>query len=206
MATDLTLAAVNAAIVRFGNYRVKRAQQLAAASGRGGLDGALLIAFGLRETGLQNIEGGAKWDGIRQRWVKQDDPTEMDVGWTQISRKYHADALAQMPGVRAGSWEPVIRGKSANDGGFCPRFEEATVYTIAELGGSIDYAIAQKVPNGQRTRFAIAAHNAGRGGAMAGFKAGDMDLKTAGGDYSGWVLRHQKIVQDWLADHPGWQA
>jgi hypothetical protein len=42
--------------------------------------------------------------------------------------------------------------------------------------------------DGSRTRFALAAYNAGIGGATAGLHEGDIDAHTAGGDYSADVI------------------
>jgi hypothetical protein len=174
---DLPYNVVAGLIGEFGNYRTEAAQKAARLAEVPGVDGALLIAFGLRETGLRNIEGGAKL--VDGRWVKQDDPKLMDVGWTQISRHWHAKELATMPGVAAGTWAPHVAGKTANDKGFCPRFKEATDHTVRELADAVQFATDKKVPT--------AAH-------------------TAGGDYSAWVLRHRLLVLDFFKAHPGWVA
>ena len=51
----------------------------------------------------------------------------------------------------------------------------------------------------------MAAYNAGMGGALNGWRAGDVDRFTTGGDYSAWVLRHRLAVQHWLDAHPRWK-
>lgn len=195
---------VGALLKRLGNYRVKRAQEAALDGPSDGISGALLLAFGLRETNLQNIEGGAKL--VDGKWVPEDDPGRMDVGWTQISRKYHIDSLRRMPGVKNGTWAPVVSGKTAADAGFVPRFEEAMQYTISELREAQAYGEDHRVHPEHLVRYSIAAHNAGKGGALKGYQEGNVDKYTANGDYSDWVLTTRFQVNHWLAQHPGWRV
>lgn len=197
-----TLEEAATALARLGNYRVLRAQQVANAGDPDGISGALLLAFGMRETWLRNIEGGAKL--VDGRWVPETDPSRMDVGWTQISRRYHRDALDLMPGVKTGTWGPVVPMKTAAEAGFVPRFEEALQFTLRELHESIAFAEDHGVAEADRIPFAGAAHNAGQGGALQGYRAGDVDKFTAGGDYSAWVLAARKVINRWLGTHPNW--
>lgn len=199
---QMTASAVGVALTRLGNYRVKHAGELGA---HYGVPQEVLLALGLRETSLKNIEGGAKWDDARGMWVKQTDPKLMDVGIFQISRHYHAGELAKMPGVRVGTWSPIVKGKTANDGGFVPRYEESSVFTCKEFVTTMGYAARNGVPSAQRLRFAVAAHNTGSGGALAGWRKGNVDLSTAGGDYSAWVLLHSVKIKSWLDAHPNWK-
>lgn len=53
--------------------------------------------------------------------------------------------------------------------------------------------------------FAVAAHNAGIGGALQGHAIGGLDRLTAGRDCSAWVTRHRFVGQHWLHAHPAWQ-
>ncbi len=192
------------ALTRLGRYRVRRAQTVALEGEPDGISGALLLALGLRETGLRNIEGGAKLqDG---RWVPETDPARRDVGWVQISRRYHRDALARMPGVSAGTWGPVREGVSAAVGGYCPRFEDSLRYTLGEMHESIAYADDNELPENDWVRFAVVAHNAGVVGALSGYGAGQVDKNTAGGDYSQWVVEHRTRINAWLHGHPGWRV
>lgn len=199
----LTDAQVGQFLGELGNYRVKRAQEAALDGPSDGISGALLLAIGLKETHLKNIEGGAKKDAAGN-WVAQDDPTKMDVGWLQISRIYHPLNLSAMPGVKAGTWSPPISGRTANDGGFAPRFEDSLQFTIAELRDAQDYGRAHGVADADLVRFAVAAHNAGLGGALSGYRAGNVDKNTALGDYSEWILATRTQVNHWLSDHPNW--
>jgi len=197
-------ADVSRSLTRLGNYRVLRAQRVANLGEPDGISGALLLAFGMRETWLRNIEGGAKLvDGA---WVAETDPMRMDVGWAQISRRYHLDALKLMPGVVGGTWGPVVPGKTGADPGYVPRFEEALQFVIRELHENVAYAADHGVPADGRIRFAIAAHNAGQGGALSGVKVGNVDTYTMGGDYSAWVLAARTGINHWLAQHDGWRV
>ncbi len=197
---------VDRALARLGNYRVRRAQIVANAGAPDGISGALLLALGLRETNGINEQGGAKWDATKNRWVAQDDPTKMDVGIFQISRIHHGPALAKMLGVRDGTWGPVITGSTPNDNGYVPRFEESLQFTLREMHESMGYASSKGVPDEELARFAVAAHNAGAGGALSGYRDGDVDKYTAMGDYSAWVLETRTIVNKWLAAHPNWRV
>jgi hypothetical protein len=199
----LTDTQVGKFLADLGNYRVKRAQQAALLGPSDGISGALLLAIGLKETHLKNIEGGAKKDATG-KWVPEDDPTRMDVGWLQISRRFHPLNLAAMAGVRAGTWTPTVAGKTANDGGFCPLFEDSLQFTLSELRDAQDYGRAHGVKDADLVAFAIASHNAGLGGALKGYREGDVDKYTALGDYSSWILSTRTQVNRWLANHPNW--
>jgi hypothetical protein len=201
--TLATAEQVGDALSRLGHYRVVRAQEQAALDQADGIDGAHILALGLRETWGRNIEGGAKLEA--GRWVLETDPARMDVGWLQISRRYHPQALAKMPGVAVKTWGPVIEGRTANDGGYVPRFTDALRFTVDELGASMAYGRTHGVDGADLARFAVAAHNAGAGGALRGYQAGDVDRNTAGGDYSRWVMDAYRHVVAWLRRHPNWR-
>jgi hypothetical protein len=191
---------------RLGNYRVKRVGEvLEELKKPTRITQAIQLALGLRETGLLNIEGGAIYDSRLKKWVKQPNPMLRDVGPFQISRHWHLTALRKMPGVKEGSWGPVVNGKTAGDAGFCPRWEESCDFAAETLVGNENYADDLAVAKTQQVQFAIAAWNAGRGGAKEGWRAGNLDKYTTMGDYSEWVLHHAKIVSQWLADHPNWK-
>lgn len=195
-----TQSDVTFALKRLGEYRCMRAQEVMETS-QNLLKGSHALALGLRETWGQNIEGGAKQ--VNGNWVKEDDPKRMDVGWLQISRRYHPTALAKMPGVKVGTWAPVVSGKTANDGGYVPRFTDGLRFTVEELMSSIQYGSTNGVPEDKLIQYAIAAHNAGRGGALSGVKEGNVDKYTAGGDYSSWVLQARTLVVNFL-NRSGW--
>lgn len=199
----MTAQQVGDALARLGNYRVVAAQVAAGEGPPDGIGGHHLLALGLRETGLRNIEGGAKWDG--SKWVAQDDPTLMDVGCFQISRHHHSAWCEAQPGCPVGSWSAVT-DRSAYDRGYVPRFTPALSFTLSRMKDARQLA-ATTLGLGEQAsvRFAIAAHNAGTGGATKGQREGNVDRYTAGGDYSAWVLEHAKLVKAWLEAHPNWQ-
>ncbi|MEJ7824928.1 MAG: hypothetical protein WKF48_05840 [Solirubrobacteraceae bacterium] len=201
---EFTDTQVAAALKQLGRYRVVRAQVVAHEGEPDGISGSLLLALGLRETGLRNIEGGAKL--VDGRWRPEDDPARKDVGVFQISRRYHSLALGRMPGVLAGTWGPVVDAKSAASDGHCPRYEESLRYTLAEIHEALAYGADRGVSGPDLPRFAVAAHNAGVGGAIDGYRAGDVDKTTTGGDYSAWTLRHRAKINAWLVAHPNWRA
>lgn len=47
----------------------------------------------------------------------------------------------------------------------------------------------------------MAAYNAGPGGALSGFQAGDFDLNTTHGDYASDVLERKRVVGRFLKRH-----
>jgi hypothetical protein len=198
-----------------GNYRVKRTQKVAAEGPEDGISGSLLLALTLRETWGRNIEGGAKpnpdpEDAKRHPWVALDpnDPDDvhrMDVGAFQINRGFHKEQLQKMLAVRVGTWAPVVAGKTPYDGGYAPRFEDQLQFTIKELRDALAYARSNGVKPEDRAPFAIAAHNAGKGGALKGYREGDVDKYTALGNYSADILAKRTEVNHWLNEHPNWK-
>jgi hypothetical protein len=200
---DFTQTQVANALANLGNYRVKRVQEVASQGWNDGISGSTLLALGLRETALTNIQGGLIKDADG-KWIPQPDPNKMDVGVFQISRIFHMVALKAMPGVKNGTWGPVVEGKTAGDGGFVPRFEESLQYTVQGLRDAQAYAEDHGVKAADLPRFSVAAHNAGWGGALRGYREGNVDKYTTGGDYSGWVFRHRTLINQWLKAHPNW--
>lgn len=184
--------------------RVHKVVDMCAERGRIKITPQLTLALGLRETWLRNILGGAQL--VDGRWVPETDPTLMDAGFLQISKKWHADELKQMEAVRSGTWQPVIDGANAFQAGMVPTFRIAVPFVLDELAASLDYAREHGVPDAERQRFAVAAHNAGKGGALDGWRRGDVDRFTASGDYSAWVLDAAGKVKVFLDAHPSWMA
>lgn len=196
---------VDAAIQHFGRYRTRRCQELANEGPPDGISGAHLIAMGLRETGLKNVRGGVIRDSTGM-WIKQPDYRQQDVGWVQISQKYHEEALSRMVGVAEGTWSPVLSGKTAASPKCCPRFTDSLRYTLDEMHESQQFADDFSVPDNMLAQFAVAAHNAGAGGALSGYRKGNMDLYTTGGDYSVWVYAHVKKVRDFFKRNPKYKV
>jgi hypothetical protein len=213
----LTPEQVNDAIVAFSTgpdgkvttYRVLAAQDVATTY-NDGIGGHHFLALGLRETGLRNIEGGAKWDEYRKAWVAETDPMKMDVGWCQISRRWHLAALAAMPGVKAGTWKPVVEGKWADDAGYVPRFTDALRFCDRVLRTNRIRALEQDVPRADALQVAINGYNRGIDGAIRAYHEarrshGNIDAGTAGNDYGSSVLAHAKLVKAWIDEHENWK-
>jgi hypothetical protein len=202
---------ISKSLSTLGNYRVERTQYVAAQGPADGISGSLLLALTLRETWGRNIEGGAKWDEAQGKWValdpnNPDDAHRMDVGAFQINRGFHKDQLQKMPAVKVGTWTPVVPGKTPYDPGFVPRFEEQLQFAIKELRDAVSYARTNDVKGEDRVRFAIAAHNAGKAGALKGYREGDVDKYTAFGNYSADILAKRTEVNHWLNEHPHWKV
>lgn len=162
-----------------------------------------MLALGLRETGLQNVNGGAIL--LNGEWVLPD-PQHRDDGVFQISRDHHPLFLKRMVAVEEGTWGPVIDGFTAYSAGYCPRFEDSLQFTVTMMHEAQAYADDHGVPQLELGRFAVAAHNAGVWGAIKGWREGDVDKYTTYGDYSEWVMFHRTAINLWLKDHPGWRV
>ena len=201
-----TESEVAAAFKRAGQYRIQRAYELAGVGAPDGISGSLILALGLRETGLRNIEGGAKWDPVRNRWVGlgPEDAHIMDVGALQIARRWNPAVLKALPAVKVGTWAPVVPGKTPYDLGYAPRWTDSLRVAIRELQEGADFARDNGITGDDAIRFAVAAYNAGQGGALSGYRAGNVDKYTAMGDYSAWVLATRTVVNHWLGKHPNW--
>lgn len=198
-----TAAQVDQSLKNAGHYRVVQAQRVAREGDPDGISGALLLALGIRETGLRNIQGGAKQEGGRWVALGPGDAHLMDVGALQISRRYHPELLRKLPAVKAGTWGPVTPGVTPMTYGYVPQWTPALRFTIDEMHEALAYAHDKGVSD--PVRFAVAAHNAGIGGALNGYRAGDVDKYTAHGDYSRWVLATRTAVNAWLGKHPNWK-
>lgn len=189
---------IGTSLAHLGNYRVLKTQEVAREGGPDNIYGVHLLALGLRETGLRNINGGGTF--VNGTWA----PAKTDRGCFQISQKYHSAFLKSVPGCKEGSWWPTD-GKTALDEGYCPRFSDAVRYANRTLQLGIEFSHDNHVRSEDRVRFAIAAYNAGLGGALNGYKQGNVDKYTTGGDYSKWVLEKVPEMRTWLNEHPNWK-
>lgn len=182
--------------------RTQKLQEFLEHTGRKKLSTALIMSLGLRETWLQNILGGARL--VNGVWLPEADPTLQDAGIFQISKRWHKESLLEMEAVKAGTWGPPVDGATAYSPGHVPSFRVAMTFVVYELMNALDYAREHGVPEASRRRFAVAAHNCGLSGALSGFRAGNVDKYTAGGDYSAWVLDAESKVQRFFDEHPRW--
>lgn len=185
---DFTQGQVDNTLKMLGNYRVRMAQEVALEGPPDAFSGALLLALGLRESRLQNINNEA----------------DTDHGCFQISELFHSSWLMSQPGCPEGTWS-AVPSHSAVEDNYVPRYTPACQYALQILQDNYAYAVVKGVASDQLLRFAIAAYNAGPGGAMRGYREGDVDKYTTGADYSAWVLRHRTKVNNFLVDHPNWK-
>ncbi len=179
---------IHAELRRLGHGRVIRTQEIAGEGNPDGISGALILALGSRESGMQNILN----------------PAGTDRGWLQVSDKYHRDWLESVPGCPSGSWSPA-KGKTAASPGHAPRHADAARYAIRLLKDARAFAREHNVEPSLQVQFAITAYNAGAGGAIRGYREGDLDKYTTGGEYGENVLERKTAVVRWLNDHPNWK-
>lgn len=183
-----TARVIDESMKNLGNFRVLQAQAIALEGDPDQISGALLLAMTTRESMGQNINNEA----------------QTDKGCYQFTERYHGDWLKKEPGCPEGTWRPV-EGHSAFEDRFCPRFTPATIRVVEVLRYNRQQAFALNVEPENVVPFAVAAFNAGVGGATEGWRAGDPDMKTTGGDYSKWVLGARSLVNSWLNRHPRWK-
>lgn len=168
------------------------------------------MALGLRETGLQNICGGAAL--VDGKW----EPVYTDRGWLQITDTIDANAkwLESIPGCPNGqgdrsNWEPDMRGFRAGKTNaltpmHSPTLSAALTYTLRQIAVEREQAYQTNVEHPDVLRFVIAAHNAGFHGALAGYEAGNVDAHTTLGNYSAWVLANAPAIAEWIRARPNW--
>jgi hypothetical protein len=106
-------------------------------------------------------------------------------GLFQIDDRSHAAFLARHGAAGPGGKPPVAA---------------AARYAADLLRWNLDYGARNGVPPAQRLKFALSAYNAGAGGALAGFREGDSDRRTTGGNYGREVLRRHAIFLELLGD------
>jgi len=163
---NVTESQLTAQLDAFGEHRVEIVTELAHDGEPDGIGPALLLAMGSREAFLRNIVGDAGHGR----------------GWLRIDDRFHRDFLSSHRGCVSGSW--TATKPSALPRGLVPSLTAATRYAIELLHDNMRFASNNGVPESQVLRFAIAAYNAGPGGALTGRRAGNVDQETAGNDYS----------------------
>ncbi len=95
-----------------------------------------------------------------------------------------------------------LRQQGANRPGGKPAVPAAAKYAAGLVRFNFDFGVKNGVPERDRLKFALSAYNAGAGGALEGFKAGDSDRRTTGGDYGKAVLGRFAIYQSLLGVAP----
>ena len=179
----ITDAQLEAQLDRFGPERIRIVAELVHQGPPDGIGTALVLAMGSRETNIANIVA----DGGHGR------------GWLQIDDRFHATWLQAHAGCKDGTWNAKFA--SALPAGRVPTLTASTLKAIELLHGNVAFATSRKVPSGERTRFAIAAYNCGAGNAIKGFAEGNVDARTAHGDYAADVLSRRDAVADYLKRH-----
>jgi hypothetical protein len=179
----ITTAQLEDQLDRFGPERIRIVAELVHQGPPDGIGTALVLALGSRETNIANIVG----DGGHGR------------GWLQIDDRFHAPWLQAHAGCKSGTWSAKFA--SALPVGRVPTLTASTLKAIELLHGNVAFATAHNVPSAQRMRFAVAAYNAGAGGAISGLGGGNVDANTAHGDYSADVLSRRDAVADYLKRH-----
>jgi len=167
---NITEAQLAGQLRAFGNRRLDMVFDLAHGGEDDGIGAALLLAIASRETNMRNIAG----------------ENGHGRGWLQLDDRLHLAFLATHRGCDSGSFTPAH--PSAAPKGRCPTLTAGTIYAIGLLRANLRFARANGVAEATALRFAVAAWDAGRGGALAGFREGDVDGRTTGRDYSRDVL------------------
>jgi hypothetical protein len=181
-----TQAEVIAHLRHFGKARWDAVREVAHEGENDGIGISLLVAIGLRETWMNNIEG----DGGHGK------------GWLQVDNRAFPAWLKSHAGCKSGSWS-FAKGHHAYESGYVPGLTAGTHLAITLLRGNIAGARRARVPAGSRIRVAVAGYNCGLGNALAAYKGGSVDARTTGRDYSHWVLTVQEMVTH-AAKDLGW--
>jgi hypothetical protein len=176
----LTRQQLEAQLSAFGDHRIEIVAELTQEVPPTRLDGALILAMGSRETDLRNIAG----DQGHGRGV------------LQIDDRFHQLWLSDHRGCASGSF--TASSPSALPPGRVPTLTAAVLFVTEMLRANMQFGLTRGVPATQAVRFAVAAYNAGPGGALEGFRAGDVDARTAHHDYSADVLERRKVVVRFL--------
>lgn len=108
-------------------------------------------------------------------------------GVFQIDDRSHADWLA---------------AHGAGGPGGVPPVAEAAGYAARLLAGGLEYGRAHGVAESDLLKFALSAYNAGSGGALGGYREGDSDRATTGGDYGADVLARLEFLHGRLTGAP----
>lgn len=96
------------------------------------------------------------------------------------------------------SHERFLAAQNAGRAGGKPPIKAAARYAAALVKGNLDYGSRKGIRGSDLLKFALSAYNAGPGGAIEGYRAGDSDKKTTGGDYGRAVLGRLDIFDDLL--------
>jgi hypothetical protein len=90
-------------------------------------------------------------------------------------------------------------GIGASGPGAIPPLEEAARYVAGVLAASIAFGRASGIPESDLLRFGLSAYAAGTVAALEGYRLGNPDVSTPGGDYAQDVLERLAAVNRWLS-------
>jgi hypothetical protein len=142
------------------------------------VDVALLEAVSSRESNMRNITG----DGGHGRGTFQQDD------------RFQEAFLRACRGCRSGSSVPIYA--SAWPKGRVPTVSAGARRAVAIIEHNVSEAKRLGIPDGHRTHFALAAYNAGVGGALVGWRdRHDPDANTAGHDYGRDVMERAELLR-----------
>ena len=151
---------------------------------------ALLLAIASRETWMTNICGDPMT------------PYGHGKGMWQIDNRSHLGWLESVPGVRSGTFGPVVPNTHAADVGMVPTLADGVSQAILILEGNWNGAVASGVPAQELARVMVSAYNAGLGGALSGYhQTGNPDAYTTGGNYAEDVFQRETLVHAYLKAH-----
>jgi hypothetical protein len=140
---------------------VEDALEIAREGAPDAISGSLVIAVGLRESGLRNVLG----DKGRAR------------GSHQFLDTYHAEFLRSVSGCKAAPtiaahrlscWMPVANVTALRPG-FCPTWQASCSYCVRVLNALYNQAVSDGVPEKDRLQVALAAYNVGYTRALTGY-------------------------------------
>jgi hypothetical protein len=183
----MTPPPVNDRLHKFGAYRIEQTVQACEELPHSHVTPQLLLALFDRETLLQNIIGAG------------DD----DTGVAQLNRKVWHDLLKSSKGCPSGTWVPDSKHTAA-DRGYCPQFKVSLRTAQYILIAHISDAGQNNIPWPDRLYVAVAAYNAGMGGAFRGWEEGHIDKYTAAPrhDYSKDVIDTRRPqIESWLREN-----
>lgn len=172
----------------FGEANLKEASALCGKDAWNSL--SLMLAIASRESDIANIDG---------------DPESIyghGKGAWQIDIRSWFSFLSVMPGVRSGTWGPVVEGTSAAENGMVPTLQAGLKQALAIIDGNYREALTLSADPAVALKIAVAAYNAGMGGATEGFRSsGNPDRYTTGGNYATDVFQRQPVVEAWIVAH-----
>jgi peptidoglycan hydrolase-like protein with peptidoglycan-binding domain len=104
-------------------------------------------------------------------------------GLFQIDDRSHGRFLSSQGAARSGGKPPV---------------DAAARYAAELVKANLDYGSRNGIRGRDLLKFALSAYNAGPGGALTGYREGDSDRRTTGGDYGKAVLGRLALFESLL--------